>query len=128
MGPYQVLLFRSRVELGAMAMKGYSAFPNAPALLEPHHQIVLCHIQDTRWGSYPSVEKHIEKYPKSGLLLFVGGGPSSSIALFFPTNSNHLFINGAKYRLWWKVTHNFSWRACRRFLSVIMVQSLRSRE
>ena len=30
-------------------MKGYSAFPKAPALLEPHHQIVLCHIRDTRW-------------------------------------------------------------------------------
>ena len=27
-------------ELGAMAMKWYSAFPKAPALLEPHHQIV----------------------------------------------------------------------------------------
>ena len=25
-------------------MKGYSAFPKAPALLEPHHQIVYCHI------------------------------------------------------------------------------------
>ena len=24
-------------------MKGYSAFPKAPALLEPHHQIVYCH-------------------------------------------------------------------------------------
>ena len=23
----------------------------APALLEPHHQIVSCHNQDTRWGS-----------------------------------------------------------------------------
>ena len=31
-------------------MKGYSAFPKAPTLLEPHHQVVLCHIQDTRWG------------------------------------------------------------------------------
>ena len=30
-------------------MKGYSAFPKAPALLEPPHQIVQCHIQDTRW-------------------------------------------------------------------------------
>ena len=30
-------------------MKGYSTFPKAPALLEPHYQIVLCHIQDTRW-------------------------------------------------------------------------------
>ena len=38
--PYQVLPLRVRVNLGAMAMKGYSAFPNVPALLEPHHQIV----------------------------------------------------------------------------------------
>ncbi len=28
------------VDLGAMAIKGYSALPKAPALLEPHHQIV----------------------------------------------------------------------------------------
>ena len=32
-----------------MAMKGYSAFPKALALLELHHQIVLCHIQDIHW-------------------------------------------------------------------------------
>ena len=39
--PYQVLLpLRARVDLGAMAMKGYSAFFKAPALLEPYHQIV----------------------------------------------------------------------------------------
>ncbi len=29
-------------------MKGYSTLPKAPALLEPHHQIVQCHILDTR--------------------------------------------------------------------------------
>ena len=49
-GHYQVLPLRARVDLGAMAMKGYSAFPKAPALLEPHHQIVQCHIQDTHSG------------------------------------------------------------------------------
>ena len=32
-------------------MKGYSTSPKAPALLEPHHQIVYCHIQDTHWKS-----------------------------------------------------------------------------
>ena len=37
---YQVLLLQVRVTLGAMAMKGYSNFPKAPALLELHHQIV----------------------------------------------------------------------------------------
>ena len=35
-----MLPLRARVDLGAMAMKGYSAFLKAPALLEPHHQIV----------------------------------------------------------------------------------------
>ena len=39
-GPDQVLPLRARVDLGAMAMKGCSAFPKAPELLEPHHQIV----------------------------------------------------------------------------------------
>ena len=36
-GPYQLLPLWPRVDLGAMAIKGYSAFPKAPALLEPHH-------------------------------------------------------------------------------------------
>ena len=49
-GPYQVLPFQDRVDLGAMARKGYSTFPKAPASLEPHHQIVLCHIQNTHRG------------------------------------------------------------------------------
>ena len=43
-----MLPFRARVDLGIMAMKGCSAFFKAPASLEPHHQIVLCYIQDTR--------------------------------------------------------------------------------
>ena len=29
-------------------MNVYSAFPKAPAILKPHHQIVYCHIQRTR--------------------------------------------------------------------------------
>ena len=45
-----MLPLRARVYLGAMAINGYSAFPKTPALLEPHHQIVQCHIQDTRYG------------------------------------------------------------------------------
>ena len=34
------MLLRVRVDLGAMAIKGYSVFSKAPTLLEPHHQIV----------------------------------------------------------------------------------------
>ena len=40
---------RARVDHGAMAMNGNFAFPKAPELLEPHHQIVECHTQETRW-------------------------------------------------------------------------------
>ena len=43
-GPYQVLSLQVRVDLGAMAVKRYSAFLKAPALLKPHYQIVSCHI------------------------------------------------------------------------------------
>ena len=42
----------ARVDLWVMAMKGYSAFPIASALLEPHYHIVSCHIQNTRWCVY----------------------------------------------------------------------------
>ena len=55
--PYQVLPLQARVDLGAMAMKRCSIFPKAPALLEPHHQTVKCHIKNTCWGGgYPSAE------------------------------------------------------------------------
>ena len=37
---FQVLPLQASVDLGEMAMKGSSAFPKAPASLEPHHQIV----------------------------------------------------------------------------------------
>ena len=36
----QVQLLRVRVNLGAMTMKGYSAFPKASASQGPHHKIV----------------------------------------------------------------------------------------
>ena len=44
--PNQGLQFRAGVVQGWMAMKRFSAFPKAPALLESHCQIVLCHYQD----------------------------------------------------------------------------------
>ena len=36
---------------------GYSAFPKALVLLEPPHQIVLCHDQDTCWGSFTPLQR-----------------------------------------------------------------------
>ena len=38
------------VDLGVVAIKEYSAFPKAHALLKPHHQIALCHITRTLVG------------------------------------------------------------------------------
>ena len=35
-------------------MNECSAFLKAPTLLEPHHQIVQCHIQDICWGGGPT--------------------------------------------------------------------------
>ena len=37
---YHLLLLWARVDLGSMELKGYSAFPKAPAIMEPHHHIV----------------------------------------------------------------------------------------
>ena len=48
LGPCQVLLLWVIVDSGVMVTKEYSVFPKAPALLEPHHQIVKCHIQVNR--------------------------------------------------------------------------------
>ena len=54
---------RARMELGAMAIKGYSSFPKALALLEPYYQVVLCHILDTRWWrAYSFAEKQCVSY------------------------------------------------------------------
>ena len=44
-----MLLFQPSVGLRVMAMKGYSTFPKAPILLEPHHEIAQYHLQDTHW-------------------------------------------------------------------------------
>ena len=53
-----MLPHRVRDNLGAMAMKGYSAFPKAPALLEPRHQIVvLSRTLVCGGGSYSAAEK-----------------------------------------------------------------------
>ena len=44
------------MDLGAMAMKGYTAFPKAPALRE-HHQVVSCHNLDTLEGSLTPLQR-----------------------------------------------------------------------
>ena len=40
-----------------MVMNEYSTFPKAPALLEPHHQIVSCHNQDTHWEGLTPLQR-----------------------------------------------------------------------
>ena len=55
--PYEVLQFWVRVNLGAMVMKGYSLFPKAPSILEPHQQIFLYYIQNTCWKSLTPLQK-----------------------------------------------------------------------
>ena len=57
MGLYQVLPLRARVDWGAIAVKGCPAFPKAPVLMEPHHQIVSCHISGHSLGSLTSLQR-----------------------------------------------------------------------
>ena len=47
----------ARLDLGVMAMKGYSAFPKSPALQKSHNQIVKCYIQDTGWRSLTPLQR-----------------------------------------------------------------------
>ena len=52
-----MLPLRARVDLGAMAIKGYSAFPKAPALLEPHHQIFSVIIRTLMGGDLTPLQR-----------------------------------------------------------------------
>ena len=43
-----------RVDLGAMAIEGYSALPEASALVKPHYQIVKGHNRTFVGGGLPN--------------------------------------------------------------------------
>ena len=47
----------SESEPGSDSNKGVLYIPQAPALLKHHHQIVWCHIQDTRWERLTPLQK-----------------------------------------------------------------------
>ena len=64
MGPNLVLPLQVRVDLGEMVMKGYSAFPKTPVLLEPHHQIFI-------YVSYP---RHLLGCARGVMVIVVGSG------------------------------------------------------
>ena len=60
-GPYQVLPLRVRADLGAMTMKGNSAFSKAPVLLKPYHQNFACHIRTLVRGDLPLCRYVVEQ-------------------------------------------------------------------
>ena len=73
-----------RVDLGSMAMKDYSTFPKTPALLDSHHQIVACYIQDTCcWEGVPiwrgAVGVFDSPYQLSHSLSGTGSSPSEKM-------------------------------------------------
>ena len=57
-GPYQILPFRTRVDLGAMAMKGGLRIPQRPSITGtlPSDCLVSYPGHSFRGGSYPSAE------------------------------------------------------------------------
>ena len=62
---YHFQPLRATVNLRAMAMKGYSTFPKAQALLELHYLIILYHIQDPRSGGPCLSEEKQSVYSKA---------------------------------------------------------------
>ena len=96
-GLYQLLPFWAREDLGAMAMKGCSAFPKAPASLEPHHQI-YCHTQDTHWGGLTPLQRCsrciLQPQPTRQRLLSVISGHSWGGVLLY--SSSRLDKEGLK--------------------------------
>ena len=79
-------------ELGAVAMKGFSAFPKATALLEPNHHILQCCVQDTRWGVLPLCRDAVDafytkigKHPTYMLALVVFYGIWTFVGYLCPT-------------------------------------------
>ena len=55
-------------ECYTMGMEGYSTFSKAFTLLEPHHQIVLCHIHDTHCGHLPFCRDAVSVFCRSSRL------------------------------------------------------------
>ena len=55
--PSQVLPLRVSLDLRTKTMKRYSAFPKAPSLVKPHHQIFNYPIQDTRWVIFTPLQR-----------------------------------------------------------------------
>ena len=51
-----MLPLRVRMDLGAVAIKGYPVFPKAPALRKPHHQLFDVITGHSFEESYPSTQ------------------------------------------------------------------------
>ena len=61
-GPYQVLPLQARVDMGAIAMKGYSAFSKAPASLEPDWgSLTLSAVMQSVYSTVPANWAQYEK-------------------------------------------------------------------
>ena len=78
--PYQVRPLRARVNWEVLAMKGYSTFPKAPALLDPHHQMFYCYIEDTRWFFTPQ-----QRYSRCVVQTKLTGSPGHSLGECYPS-------------------------------------------
>ena len=114
-----MLPLRARVDLGAMATKGYSAFPKAPALLEPHHQIVHCHIQDTRWGGVLPLCREAagvfyspSRLGKSYFLLKIAVFKDSNETLIFQFVGQFVYVRTRRYILYKRVKTSPTLKSC----------------
>ena len=70
-------------------MKRYSAFPETPALLEPHHHIVKCHNQNTHWGGVG-----VLPLCREAVVVFYSPTPADG------TNLNKTLVEGVERQDW----------------------------
>ena len=84
-----MLPFHDIVDLGAMKIKAYFAFLKV-SLLEPHHQIVWCVIQDFHWGGLTALQRCtwciLQPKPTGRLLIYKSGFTRRYIGVIFTEN------------------------------------------
>ena len=83
----------SRMDLRAMAMKEYSAFPKVPPLLEPHHQIDVHHMQDTRCVSLTPLQSVYSAAPNDMAIQLRTRHITQSSCRFLRSDSHSLSVS-----------------------------------
>ena len=116
-GPYQVLSLRFTVDLGAIAMKRYTTFPQITALLEPRYQIFVSYLGHSLGCLIPlqrCIRCILQPQPT---------GLQRSFVLLFPWKSNkheHVECEYAKMFLLINTDNLYLWKPLWKFTAIFL--------